>query len=151
MALFESYMKQNSWVTPYNPLLLNTFKSHINIEYVHSVKSIKYLIGYHFKGEDLVSVEGLNQFDETALYATRRYISSCQAYWRFAEFDVIDLEPSVLQLNIHLPDEQYVMYEPTEGGALSAMAKSQITMLLAFFYACSCPTNGHIARQLNQI
>ena len=25
------------------------------------VKSIKYLIGYHFKGEDLVSVEGLNR------------------------------------------------------------------------------------------
>ena len=126
-------MQQNSWITPYNPLLLNTFKSHINIEYVHSVKSIKYLIGYHFKGEDLVSVEGLNQFDETALYATRRYISSCHAYWRIAEFNVIDLEPSVLQLNIHLPDQQYLRYEPTIGGALMAMAKNEITMLLAFF------------------
>ena len=135
-------------MTPYNPLLLNTFKSHINVEYVHSVKSIKYLIGYHFKGEDLVSVEGLNQFDETTLYATRRYISSCQAYWRFAEFKVINVEPSVLQLNIHLPDKQYVMYEPTKGGALLAMKRSEITMLLGFFYACSCPTNGHIARKL---
>ena len=140
--------KQNSWVTPYNPLLLNTFKSHINVEYVHSVKSIKYLIGYHFKGEDLVSVEGLDECDEIALYVVRRYISSCQAYWRLAGFDIINVDPSVLQLNIHMPDEQYVLYEPTKGGALLAMEKSQITMLLAFFYACSCPTSGHIARQL---
>ena len=148
MTLFNSYVQQNSWITPYNPLLLNTFKSHINIEYVHSVKSIKYLIGYHFKGEDLVSVEGLDQCNEIALYVTRRYISSCQAYWRFAEFDVLQLVPSILQLNIHLPNAQYVMYEPTEGGALAAMARSEITMLLAFFYACNCPTNGHIAKKL---
>ena len=40
------------------------------------------------------------------------------------------------------------MYEPTKGGALLAMKKSEITMLLGFFYACSCPTNGHIARDL---
>ena len=36
----------NRWVVPFSPLLSKTFKAHINVEYCHSVKSIKYICKY---------------------------------------------------------------------------------------------------------
>ena len=43
----------NRWVVPYCPLLSKTFKAHINVEYCHSVKSIKYICKYVNKGSDM--------------------------------------------------------------------------------------------------
>lgn len=37
----KTYKVDNSWVVPYNPVLLRIFDAHINVEYCHSVKSIK--------------------------------------------------------------------------------------------------------------
>jgi hypothetical protein len=54
----------NKWVVAYNAYLLLKFKCHINIEYCHTVASIKYLFLYHFKGEDTLIVEGLDKADE---------------------------------------------------------------------------------------
>jgi hypothetical protein len=47
----------NKYVVPYNAYLLLRFKCHINIEYCHTVSSVKYLFLYHFKGEDMVTIE----------------------------------------------------------------------------------------------
>lgn len=46
----------NRLVVPYNPYLLRTFNCHINIEAYGSIKSIKYLFKYIYKGRDRVSV-----------------------------------------------------------------------------------------------
>ena len=89
------YELDNGWVIPYNPYLLNKFKCHINVEYCQNIQAIQYLFNYHFKGEDLVTIEGQNELDEISLYRTRRYISSCQGYWRLAEFGIICMVPSV--------------------------------------------------------
>lgn len=40
----------NRWVVPYSPILSKTFKAHINVEYCNSVKSIKYICKYVYKG-----------------------------------------------------------------------------------------------------
>lgn len=40
----------NSWIVPYSPILCKIFKAHINVEYCHSVKSIKYICKYICKG-----------------------------------------------------------------------------------------------------
>uniref|UniRef100_A0A8D9BUG3 Helitron helicase-like domain-containing protein n=1 Tax=Cacopsylla melanoneura TaxID=428564 RepID=A0A8D9BUG3_9HEMI len=42
----------NRWVVPYCPLLSRIFNAHINVEYCHSVKSIKYVCKYVNKGSD---------------------------------------------------------------------------------------------------
>ena len=39
----EEFEFTNAWVAPYNPFLLRTFECHINVEYVASVKAIKYI------------------------------------------------------------------------------------------------------------
>ena len=120
---------------PYNPYLLNRFECHINVEYCHSVKSIQYLFRYQFKGEDMVTVEGISEFDEIELYSTRRYISACQAYFRFAEFPIVTIYPSVEQLTVHLQGQQAVRYPPTKTAAIEALKKNAITSLLGYFKA----------------
>eukprot|EP00956_Cyclotella_meneghiniana_P038178 scaffold149794_cov40-Cyclotella_meneghiniana.AAC.3 len=123
----------NRWVVAYNAFLLLKFKCHINIEYCHTVASIKYLFLYHFKGEDMVTVEGLDKFDEIATFVTRRYVSACQAYWRLAEFDIVKMEPPVTQMPIHLPNQQVVVFSPDQRSAETALERNKRTMLTSYF------------------
>jgi len=137
----------NSWVVPYSPyFLLNRFKRHINMKFVSSISSIKYLFLYHFKGEDLVTVEGLNEDVEISMYATRRNISACQTYWRIADFQVIRIVPSIKQLPIHLPGEQPVRYEPSQRGVMDAITQNTVTPLISYFNTNCCPIIGERAR-----
>ncbi|GBM51868.1 hypothetical protein AVEN_239962-1 [Araneus ventricosus] len=46
------YSIDNRWVVPYNPWLLKKFNAHINVEVCASVKSVKYLYKYVYKGRD---------------------------------------------------------------------------------------------------
>ncbi|GFS96145.1 ATP-dependent DNA helicase [Trichonephila clavipes] len=72
----------NHWIVPYSPLLSNTFKAHINVEYCNSVKSIKYICKYVNKGSDM-AVFGVRNvaapLDEINQYQLGCYISSNEA------------------------------------------------------------------------
>jgi hypothetical protein len=46
----------NRWVVPYNPYLLRLFNCHINVEACGSIKAVKYLFKYIYKGHDRASV-----------------------------------------------------------------------------------------------
>ncbi|XP_066320710.1 uncharacterized protein [Miscanthus floridulus] len=47
---------ENRWVMPYNPYLLRLFNCHINVEACGSIKAVKYLFKYIYKGYDWASV-----------------------------------------------------------------------------------------------
>ncbi|XP_051160511.1 uncharacterized protein LOC127290984 [Leptopilina boulardi] len=47
----------NQYVVPYNPTLLQLFNFHINVEVVSSIKSVKYLYKYIYKGHDAAAIE----------------------------------------------------------------------------------------------
>ena len=47
----------NSWVVPYNPYLTLKYKAHINLELCSTVKSVKYLFKYIYKGYDCANIE----------------------------------------------------------------------------------------------
>ncbi|GBM00339.1 hypothetical protein AVEN_153807-1 [Araneus ventricosus] len=51
------YSMDNRWVVPYNPWLLKKFNAHINVEVCASVKSVKYLYKYVYKGHVAASVK----------------------------------------------------------------------------------------------
>ncbi|XP_065172041.1 ATP-dependent DNA helicase pif1-like [Atheta coriaria] len=57
----------NRWVVPFSPLLCKAYKAHINVEFCHSVKSIKYVCKYVTKGSDMavfgVAAENLKDFN----------------------------------------------------------------------------------------
>ena len=66
-----------------------------------------------------------NENDEITRFITRRYVSSCEAYWRIMEFPIVMITPAVLQLPLHLEHEQPVIYEPTQEGAIIALQKER--------------------------
>ena len=47
----------NSWVVPYNPVLLKKYNCHINVEVCTSIKSIKDFFKYVYKDHDKANLE----------------------------------------------------------------------------------------------
>jgi len=56
MATVQGAIIDNRWVIPYNPYLLRLFNCHINIDACSSIKVVKYLFKYIYKGHDCASV-----------------------------------------------------------------------------------------------
>ena len=101
----------NRWVVPYNPYFLLKYRSHINVENCNAVQAVKYLFLYHFKGEDMVTIEDEDMFDEVKKFSTRRYVSSCFGYWRLVFPDkMVSMNPPVKKLKIHLESQQRCVY-----------------------------------------
>ncbi|XP_012846914.1 PREDICTED: uncharacterized protein LOC105966884, partial [Erythranthe guttata] len=83
----------NGFVVPYNRILLSKYRSHINIELCNQNKSIKYMFKYVNKGHGRVTAAfnetrntdgGAEICDEIKMYYDCRYLSACEAMWRFA-------------------------------------------------------------------
>lgn len=66
------------WIVPYNKLLLKVFDGHINIELCSSVKSIKYVTKYIYKGSNQATFSAQST-DEVEQYQSGRYICSSEA------------------------------------------------------------------------
>ena len=47
----------NRWVVPYNPYLARKYRAHINVHVCTSLRAVKYLYKYIFKGHDWAAVE----------------------------------------------------------------------------------------------
>ncbi|XP_042942780.1 uncharacterized protein LOC122276962 [Carya illinoinensis] len=68
-AKIRGHDLDNRWVVPYNPYLLAMFDCHINVEICSTIKAVKYLYKYIYKGHDrvafnLVSKQSTQQIDE---------------------------------------------------------------------------------------
>jgi hypothetical protein len=48
--MVRKHEMDNRWVVPYNPYLLQYFNCHINVEACGSIKAMKYLFKYIYKG-----------------------------------------------------------------------------------------------------
>ena len=103
----------NCDVVPYNPFLSAKYDCHINVEVCISVKAIKYIHKYIYKGHDRTTLEFTGQ-DEIKQYLDARYISACECCWRMFEFNLHCEEPNVIRLPVHLPDQHMVYYDPDE-------------------------------------
>ncbi|KAH9959887.1 hypothetical protein BGW80DRAFT_1183112, partial [Lactifluus volemus] len=65
-------------IVPYNPFLLFKYNCHINVEYLVSFTSTKYITKYIYKGPDCVTIL-LIRGDEIKQYLSSKYISSAEA------------------------------------------------------------------------
>ncbi|XP_020999390.2 uncharacterized protein LOC110281460 [Arachis duranensis] len=102
----------NRWVVPYNPWLLLKYDCHINVEICSSIKSIKYLYKYCYKGPDRVAMEVHNSsnVDEVQQFVDARWIVAPEACWRIFKFNLYRMYPSVERLQIHLPNQHQVSF-----------------------------------------
>src|SRR5205814_5651085 len=61
-----SHVLDNRWIVPYNPYLCQKYDCHINVEICSSIRSVKYLYKYVYKGHDrvIVSVRKIQESQE---------------------------------------------------------------------------------------
>jgi len=144
MKSFSGYHEieiDNRWVVPYNPLLSKIFQAHINVEWCHSVKSIKYICKYVNKGSDQ-AVFGLQKtapvVDEIQAFQMGRYISSNEAIWRIFSMPIHERYPTVVHLSVHLENGQRVYFQPEN--LQQQLNVPPATTLTAFFVLCQSDT-----------
>lgn len=125
----------NRYVVPYNPFLSTKYDCHINVESCQSVKAIKYIFKYIYKGYDCASVEvrGETANDEISKFLETRYVCAPEAIWRLLENPMHDRSHAIYRLAVHLPDEQLVYFcEGNEAEALET-ATTKFSHLTAWF------------------
>jgi hypothetical protein len=69
----------NRDVIPHNPYLSAQYNYHINIEICSSIKAVKYIHKYIYKGHDLATVEVGQEINEIKDYINGRYIGLSEA------------------------------------------------------------------------
>ena len=124
----------NSWVVPYNPAMALKYNAHINFELCGSIRSVKYVYKYVYKGPDRTVAgvtEGVDERDEITTYVDARYLGSCEATWRIFDFNINDRHPSVMPLAVHEPQRQRVLFTPQS--AQHVLDNASHTTLTAFF------------------
>ncbi|ONM40046.1 hypothetical protein ZEAMMB73_Zm00001d044149 [Zea mays] len=106
----------NRWVVPYNPYLLRLFNCRINVEACGSIKAVKYLFKYIYKGHDRASVvmrdasKADDDVDEIKQYKDARWVTPPEALWRIYGFELSQISPPVMQLQLHLPNMHMVSF-----------------------------------------
>ena len=125
----------NRWIVPFCPFLSAIFDCHINVECAASLGSLKYLFKYIQKGPDLTSLE-INDHDEIKRYIEGRYISPSEASHHIFQFDVHKQLPNVVRLQIHLPGQHMITFNPDENlNTIMNRASRERTTLTAYFEA----------------
>jgi hypothetical protein len=73
-----------NWIIPYNKYLLKKYNCHINIEIANSVKSVKYIFKYIFKGKDRSMKVKIcwNIYNEIKNYYDCRYVGHMNLFGR---------------------------------------------------------------------
>lgn len=130
----------NRWVVPYNAYLLAKFDCHINVEICSTVKAVKYIYKYIYKGHDKIHFR-LNAetpgtvADEIKDYQSARWVCPVEATWRIYRFPLNQMSPSVMHLQLHLENLQTMTFKETDD--LSDLLKNPFakkTMLTEFFW-----------------
>jgi hypothetical protein len=131
------YRVDNRWVVCHSKYLIWKYRCHINVESISSVKAVKYIFKYVYKGHDRTTMRFGTAQNEIRLYLDARYVSSCEANWRLYFFEVQDHEPSVLRLAVHLPQQQAVVIHPNRDTLQEALERheNRDTTLTGWFKA----------------
>jgi len=128
----------NRWVVTYCAYLIWKYRCHINIESIASIKAVKYIFKYVYKGHDRITMQFGTCNDEVRQYLDARYISSCESIWRLFHFVMHGASPNVVRLQVHLPGQQYVTWNqngPQTMQEIVQNAAARDTTLTAFFKA----------------
>ncbi|XP_020266738.1 uncharacterized protein LOC109842248 [Asparagus officinalis] len=133
----------NQWIVPYNPYLLSRYNCHVNVEVCSGLKAVKYLYKYIYKGHDKAAVcitsnEATHPVDEIKQYQDARWVSAQEAIWRIFEFKLNDIQPPVINHQLHLPNKQNVYYWNNEDlRNIMTWEHTAKTMLTRFFRKCA--------------
>ncbi|XP_060970241.1 uncharacterized protein LOC115715135 [Cannabis sativa] len=129
----------NRWVVPYNSYLLAKFDCHLNVKICSTIKAIKYLYKYIYKGHDRVAFNVTLQDDTSTIneidnFQCARWVSPPKAAWRIYRFYLNEMHPVVYSLQFYLENKQLVSFKNFD--KLSNIAKYDLyskSMLTEYF------------------
>ncbi|XP_051158561.1 uncharacterized protein LOC127279947 [Leptopilina boulardi] len=119
----DGFQYDNQRVVPHNKELLLRLNCHINVEVVTSIKAVKYLFKYIYKGHDAAAVviqetqnndneeTGVLEHDEIKSYIETRYVSPPEACGRILSNNLQGKSHSIYRLPVHLPNQQTVIVD----------------------------------------
>ena len=119
------HMVDNCWVVPYCKWLIWKYRCHINVECIASIKAIKYIYKYVYKGHDHTTMEFGNSEDEVKLYLDAHYVSACEGCWRIYHFWMHEEKPAVIRLQVHTEDDQLVTWNNEVAENLQEVLENQ--------------------------
>ena len=127
------------WVVPYNSYLLRKYQCHLNVQTACSIKSVKYIYKYIYKGQDRCEAalqadieKGVLGLDEIKAYQDGRYLCAPEACSTLFGFETNRKSHRVQRLPVHLKDGQSTIFE--EDNVQQAVARGpRQTELLACF------------------
>ena len=123
----------NRSIVPYCPWLTMKYNAHINLEACTSMKCVKYLYKYVYKGHDCanVQIDEILHHDEIQTFLDARYVSAPEAVWRIFEYKMHKESHVIYRLPVHLQHCQYVYFQNgRENEIFDSVENSQ---LLAWF------------------
>uniref|UniRef100_A0A1B0CVT6 ATP-dependent DNA helicase n=1 Tax=Lutzomyia longipalpis TaxID=7200 RepID=A0A1B0CVT6_LUTLO len=103
----------NRWVVPYNKYLLERYNCHINVEHCTMVQVAKYIFKYIFKGVAAANVR-LDLNNEVTTYESCRFLSSPEAAWHLAAFEMHKHSHNIESLPVHLEGEHRIYFRGDE-------------------------------------
>ena len=131
----KEYKVDNRWVVAYVAYLLFKYDCHINVEAVFSIKSIKYIYKYVYKGHDRITMGFGESVDEVQMYLDSRYVSSCEALWRIYQFSMHEEKPNIVRLQVHLLNQQTLVWNSDTSTMEQVLEGSKDSTLMAWFKA----------------
>ncbi|PIA26326.1 hypothetical protein AQUCO_09500057v1, partial [Aquilegia coerulea] len=120
----RGHLVDNKDVVPYNPHLSEMFDCHINVEICASVRAVKYIHKYIYKGHDRT----------TMVYLDARYVGPTEAAWRLYGFRIHGQLPCVTRLALHLKGMHVCVFNPNDTPEqVKEKAENQKSSLTAYF------------------
>ena len=99
----------DEWVVPYSPFLTLRYRCHLNVEVAAHVNTFKYLYKYVLKPPDHAAVV----IDEIGSFLDGRMLTASEAVFRILGLRLHCEWPTVMCLDIHLPNHERVVFDPT--------------------------------------
>jgi len=136
----DGYIVDNRYVVPYCLTLSIIFNCHINVEIVSSIKSVKYLYKYIYKGHNIavITIEPITEniiIDHAEIhnYIEAHYVGPVEVCWRIFGKKLQDKSHAIMRLPVHLSNEQNIIIENESTEDAITMALNQVTMLIDYF------------------
>ncbi|PIA65100.1 hypothetical protein AQUCO_00100527v1 [Aquilegia coerulea] len=130
----RGHLVDNKDVVPYNPHLSEMFDCHINVKICASVRAVKYINKYIYKGHDRTTMVVGAEDDEIQQYLDARYVGPTEAAWRLYGFRIHEELPCVTRLALHLKGMHVCVFNPNDTlEQVKEKAENQKSSLTAYF------------------
>ena len=134
----KRFIVDNRNIVPYNKYLSMRYNAHINVEICSTIKAVKYLFKYIYKGHSCTTVRILNNesvidYNEVNAYLNARYVGPCEAFHRIYSYKLHGRSHSIFRLAVHLENMRSVYFNAGSEERALADEEMKKTTLTAWF------------------